>query len=228
MIVIVPRAPINRSRRGEAKFRKAMVSSLISEKDKIPHFHTLGECDFDIHFHVPDEKFVLGIDNRNADPTLEVARDALVQAGVVASRFTTYRFMDVVRQSMLAPAVVFEVATPCLCCGIYIGPNQIERSMHFVDGCCICGYCYTNLFTYGFLDLSRTKQRLFPDGRVEPLSKFGRAAELDKEEEPKNVLLLKLVNLLVNLIVERVELKEDDITALILSYTPKGKRSRVK
>lgn len=170
MIIVVQRPPVSHSRTGEAKFRKAMVSCLISEKDKIPHFHRLGECDFDVHFHVPDDEFVLGIDNRNAEPTLEVARGALVEAGVVASRFTNFRVINVVRHSMLAPAVVFEVSTPCLCCGIYIGPNHIETLMYFLGEKCICGYCNRNLDKFGFLNLRRTKERLYPDGRVVPLS----------------------------------------------------------
>ena len=187
MVIVVQRPPVSRSRAGEAKFRKDMVSTLISEKDKIPHFHRLWECDFDVHFHVSDDEFVLGIDNRNAEPTLEVARDALVQAGVVASRFTNFRFMDVVQHSMIAPAVVFEVFTPCLCCGIYIGPNHVETLMHFIGGQCICGYCNQNLNKFGFLNLRRTKERLFPDGRVVPLSALvlPGATVFDEGEEPK-------------------------------------------
>lgn len=189
MIILVPRPPVSRSRTHEAGFRKDMVSCLISEKDKIPHFHTLGDCDFDVHFHVPDEKFVLGIDNRNAEPTLEVARDALVKGGVVTSRFTTFRFMDVVRHSVIAPAVVFEVASPCSCCGIYIGLNHIETFMHFVGEQCICGYCNQNLNKFGFLNLRRTKERLFPDGRVVPLSALvlpgATVFDEDEDEEPE-------------------------------------------
>lgn len=187
MIIVVQRPPISRSRVGEAKFKKDMVAHLISEKDKIPDFHTLGECDVDVHFHVPDEKFVLGLDNRNAEPTLEVARDALVEAGIKANHhYTGVRVMDVVKNSTIAPAVVFEVAASCECCSIYIGPDHIEQAMYFVGGHCICGYCNIGLRKHGFLNLSRPRQRLWVDGRVEPLSMWAHATESDEgEDKPK-------------------------------------------